>query len=142
MLRTSGPISQRLIRKGALVEETYNLFRNWKDEMSFDQNFNHSLHGSFRSEAWKKEVHSTLRRRFRDFKAADSLIWTGPSGSKVQLTLTSGGKRPITIPARRITERHQKSGITTFEENGVTYLQDFHTTQETFIIPGTPSTPK
>lgn len=70
------------------------------------------------------------------------VIWTGPSGSKVQLTLTSGGKRPITIPARRITERHPKSGITTFEENGVTYLQDFHTTQETFIIPGTPSTPK
>ena len=74
MLRTSGPISQRLIRKGALVEVTYNLFRNWKDEMSFDQNFNHSLHGSFRSEAWRKEVHSTLRRRFRDFRAASSLI--------------------------------------------------------------------
>jgi Putative inner membrane protein (DUF1819) len=74
MLRTSGPISQRLIRKGALVEETYNLFRNWKDEMSFDQNFNHSLHGRFGSEAWKKEVHSTLRRRFRDLKAANSLI--------------------------------------------------------------------
>lgn len=68
------------------------------------------------------------------------LIWSERYGSEVQLTLTSDGKRPITIPARRITERHSKSGITTFEENGVTYLQDFHTTQETFIVPGTPST--
>ena len=74
MLRTNAPISQRLIRKGPLVEETYTLFRNWKDEMSFDQNFEYSLHGSFRSEAWKKEVHATLRRRFRDLKAANCLI--------------------------------------------------------------------
>jgi hypothetical protein len=83
MLKTSTPISQRLIRKGALVEDTYNLFRNWKDEMSFDQNFNHSLHGSFRSEAWKKEVHSTLRRRFRDFKAAKSLIILARGGYEI-----------------------------------------------------------
>ena len=39
MLKTSPPISQRLVRKGALIEETYNLFKNWKDEKSFDQNF-------------------------------------------------------------------------------------------------------
>ena len=80
MLKTSPPISQRLVRKGALIEETYNLFRNWKDEMSFDQNFNHSFHGSFRSEAWKKEIHSTLRRRFRDLKATNSLILLARSG--------------------------------------------------------------
>ncbi|MGA2849502.1 MAG: BrxA family protein [Terracidiphilus sp.] len=80
MLRTSAPISQRLVRKGALVEETYTLFRNWKQEMTFDQNFNHSLHGSFRSEAWKKEVHVTLRRRFRDLKAAKPLILLARGG--------------------------------------------------------------
>ena len=74
MLKTSPPISQRLVRKGALIEETYNLFKNWKDEMSFDQNFDHTFHGSFRSEAWKKEIHSTLRRRFRNLKTATSLI--------------------------------------------------------------------
>jgi hypothetical protein len=27
-------------------------------------------------------------------------------------------------------------------DKGVTYLQDFHTTKETFILQGTPSTPK
>ena len=74
MLNTSPPISQRLVRKGALIEETYNLFKNWKDEMSFDQNFDLTFHGSFRSEAWKKEIHSTLRRRFRNLKTAKSLI--------------------------------------------------------------------
>lgn len=70
------------------------------------------------------------------------VAWTMPSGSRVQLTLSAAGKKPITIPARLISEKHSKAGVTTFEENGVTYLQDFHTTDETFIIPGTPSTPK
>jgi hypothetical protein len=80
VLKTSPPISQRLVRKGALIEETYNLFKNWKDEMSFDQNFDHTFHGSFRSEAWKKEIHSTLRRRFRNLKTANSLIVLARSG--------------------------------------------------------------
>jgi hypothetical protein len=34
--------------------------------------------------------------------------------------------------------KHPKSGITTFLDNGVTYLQDFHTTDLTFILIGTP----
>ena len=62
--------------------------------------------------------------------------------SQVRLNSTAEGRKPIAIPARRIVETHLTSGVTTFEENGVTYLQDFHTTQETFIIPGTPSPPK
>src|ERR1019366_9868410 len=33
------PISQRLIRKGALIEETYLLFGNWRDQDSLDTNF-------------------------------------------------------------------------------------------------------
>lgn len=70
------------------------------------------------------------------------VTWTQPSGPRVRLTLTADGKKPITIPARRIVETHRTAGVTTFEEDGVTYLQDFHTTQETFIIPGTPSPPK
>jgi hypothetical protein len=80
VLRASPSISQRLVRKGALIEETYNLFKNWKDEISFDQNFNDTFHASFRSEAWKKEIHSTFRRRFRDLKSAKSLIVLARSG--------------------------------------------------------------
>jgi hypothetical protein len=80
VLKTTPSISQRLIRKGALIEETYSLFKNWKDEISFDKNFDLTFHGSFRSEAWKKEIHSTLRRRFRDLKTARSLIVLARNG--------------------------------------------------------------
>jgi phenolic acid decarboxylase len=71
-----------------------------------------------------------------------NVIWTQPSGSQVQLTLKADGKKPITIPARLVAEKHTEVGVTTFNEDGVTYLQDFHTTKETFILPGTPSAPK
>ena len=71
-----------------------------------------------------------------------SVTWTEPSGSQVQLTLKADGKKPITIPARVIAEKHTEAGVTTFNENRVTYLQDFHTTKQTFILPGTPSAPK
>jgi hypothetical protein len=34
--------------------------------------------------------------------------------------------------------KHAKSGITTFVDNGVTCLQDFHTTELTLLLIGTP----
>jgi phenolic acid decarboxylase len=71
-----------------------------------------------------------------------SVTWTEPSGSQVQLTLKGDGKKSITIPARLIAEKHPQPGLTTIQESGVTYLQDFHTTKETFILSGTPSAPK
>lgn len=70
------------------------------------------------------------------------VTWTQPSGSQVELTLKADGKKPITIAARLVAEKHAEAGVTTFNEGGVTYLQDFHTTKETFIVPGTPSAPK
>jgi hypothetical protein len=71
-----------------------------------------------------------------------NVTWTEPSASQVQLTLKADGKKPITIPARLIAEKHKEAGVTTFTENGITSLQDFHTTKETFILSGTPSAPK
>jgi hypothetical protein len=71
-----------------------------------------------------------------------SVSWTEPSGSQVQLTLIANGKKSITIPARVIAEKRTEAGVTSFNENGVTHLQDFHTTKQTFILPGTPRTPK
>ena len=71
-----------------------------------------------------------------------SLTWTEPSGSQVQLTIKGDGKKSITIPARLIAEKHPQAGLTTLNESGVTYLQDFHTTNETFLLSGTPSAPK
>lgn len=85
-----------------------------------------------------------------DVKVGDVLIpqgqyrvtWTEPSGSQVQLTLKGDGKKLITIPARVIAEKHTEPGVTTLDENGVTYLQDLHTTTQTFILSDTPSVPK
>jgi hypothetical protein len=70
-----------------------------------------------------------------------NVTWTEPSGSHVQLTLKADGKKTITVPARLITEIHDEAGVTTFSEKGITYLQDFHTTKQTFILAGTPSAP-
>jgi hypothetical protein len=64
--------------------------------------------------------------------------WTEPAGTQVQLTVQVNRRNPITLPARLVEVKHSKSGITTFVDNGVTYLQDFHTTDHTFILIGTP----
>lgn len=80
MIKNSLPISQRLVRKGALIEETYTLFSKWQDEISFDANFEASFLGRFRSEGWKKEVYATLNRRFRDLRTAQPLIVLAHNG--------------------------------------------------------------
>jgi len=71
-----------------------------------------------------------------------NVTWTEASGSQVQLTIKTEDKRTVTIPARMVEVKLYEVGVTTFVDKGVTYLQDFHTTKETFILPGTPSTPK
>lgn len=68
--------------------------------------------------------------------------WTEPSGSQVQLTFKADGKKSITLPAHVIAEQRTEPGVTTFEENGVTYLKDLHTTTQTFILSGTPNAPQ
>lgn len=74
MKHLTDPFSQRLLRKGALVEESYTLFAQWSMGDSFDKNFDRIFYGHFRSEGWKKEVRSTLHRRFRDLGEAKPLI--------------------------------------------------------------------
>ena len=70
----TNPISQRLVRKGALLEETYNLFGHWIEGESFEENFDRAFYGGFRTEGWKNEIRTTLRRRFRDFTDVKPLI--------------------------------------------------------------------
>jgi hypothetical protein len=67
-----------------------------------------------------------------------SVAWPDPSGSQVLLTIKTEGRNPITLPARMVEVKHPKAGITTFVDNGVTYIQDFHTADHTFILIGTP----
>lgn len=66
------------------------------------------------------------------------VTWTEQAGPRVQLIIKANGRNPITLPARLVEVKHSKSGITTFVDNGVTYLQDFHTTDLTFLLIGTP----
>ena len=63
-----------------------------------------------------------------------NVSWTEPAGSQTQLTLKGDAGKPMALPARVIAEKHTEAGVTTFDENGVTYLQDFHTTSQTFIL--------
>jgi hypothetical protein len=67
-------ISQRLLRKGALADETYQVFRRWDYARSMDANLFASLEGAHGTAAWSNEVRLTLRRRFRDVDAARDLI--------------------------------------------------------------------
>lgn len=65
-----------------------------------------------------------------------NVSWAETAGSLGTLIIKPEGMKPITMPAHVIRMRHAEVGVTTFVDNGVTYLQDFHTTGETFIISG------
>jgi hypothetical protein len=80
MTRKVDAVSQRLIRKGALAEESYTLFREWGFGDTLDANFDRTFNGHFKTVAWGKEVKTTLRRRFRDIDAAMPLILAAKNG--------------------------------------------------------------
>jgi hypothetical protein len=80
MTRKVDAVSQRLIRKGALAEETYMLFSSWHAGDTIEANFERNFNGRFKTVAWEKEVKTTLRRRFRDIDAAMPLILAAKNG--------------------------------------------------------------
>jgi hypothetical protein len=65
---------QRLLRKGVLVEETYQLFAAWDDTRSEEQNLRSGLSGRFSTAGWEHEVVSTLHRRLRHREQMTPLI--------------------------------------------------------------------
>lgn len=79
-MRNAAEISQRLLRKGALAEETYQVFSQWDFSRSMDENLLASLEGAHGTAAWSNEVRLTLRRRFRNVDAAGSLIALAKQG--------------------------------------------------------------
>lgn len=66
--------SQRLLRKGPLVEETYRLFSGWDFAASIEENVTNGLRGNFRSLGWEKEVVSTVGRRLKHFSILKPMI--------------------------------------------------------------------
>ena len=66
--------SQRLLRKGVLVEETYQLFAGWDFAHPPETNLAHGLGGRQATQSWDDEVVATVRRRIRDLRWVESLI--------------------------------------------------------------------
>lgn len=79
-MSTSSGISQRLIRKGALAQETYQIFGQWNFNLSVDENLLANLERASGTSAWKNEVRVTLRRRFRSIDSAATLIALAQQG--------------------------------------------------------------
>lgn len=70
------------------------------------------------------------------------MTWAEASGSQVQLTIKTEGKRTITVPARMIEAKYHEAGTLTSVVDGVTHLQEIYTRNARFIIEGAASDPK
>jgi hypothetical protein len=79
-MNKGGGISQRLLRKGALVAETYKLFSSWDQSASLDKNLEKGLQGEFTTDAWGREVQATLRRRFQCIPGTQELVRLAVAG--------------------------------------------------------------
>ncbi|KQT48985.1 hypothetical protein ASG43_09140 [Aureimonas sp. Leaf454] len=79
-MKTPKLFSQRLLRKGPLAAETFDLFSQWDFEVGVDLNLKRGLEGQFRTTAWEAEVHSTIRARLTDIDAIRPLIQLSKSG--------------------------------------------------------------
>jgi hypothetical protein len=66
--------SQRLLRKGVLVDETYGLFAGWEFCESIEANLARGLSGRQTTQGWDDEVVSTVRRRIRHFDRVKPLV--------------------------------------------------------------------
>jgi hypothetical protein len=75
--------SQRLLRKGVLVKETYEVFAAWDDNLTETQNLKATLSGRYPTAGWEREVESTLRRRLRHIELIRPLIALAKGGMSV-----------------------------------------------------------
>lgn len=73
-MKATAEWSQRLLRKGVLVQDTYRLFADWDFNLSIDENLERGLEGRAATQGWDAEVVATVRRRVRDFGRMKSLI--------------------------------------------------------------------
>jgi hypothetical protein len=82
-MRVSPKWSQRLLRKGVLVDETYRLFSGWAFDLNTDQNLANGLAGRQSTQGWEDEILATIRRRIRDFELVESLIVLAQHGMPI-----------------------------------------------------------
>lgn len=72
--------SQRLLRKGPLVEDTYRLFASWDFTLSVPENLQRGFAGQYRSLGWEKEVTTTVGSRLRSFDRMKALVVLASNG--------------------------------------------------------------
>jgi hypothetical protein len=82
-MRPAPVFSQRYLRKGPLVEETYRLFSGWKDDESAEANLETAFGGQFSTISWAKEVRLTTSARLRYLDALRPLILLARNGMKL-----------------------------------------------------------
>jgi hypothetical protein len=79
-MRPAPVFSQRYLRKGPLVEETYRLFSEWKDDESTEANLESAFGDQFSTVSWAKEVRLTTSARLRNLDALRPLIVLARNG--------------------------------------------------------------
>jgi len=62
------------------------------------------------------------------------VTWSTSTGSQVQLTIKSEDKKTVTVPARMVEGKQDRTGAVTSVVNGVTYLNELHTRNAKFIL--------
>ena len=70
-------ISTRLIRKGALTDDTYRAFHAWNLSLSFRDNLNEIRKGNLigaKNDGWLNEIVVTLSSRFKGFEDVEPLV--------------------------------------------------------------------
>jgi hypothetical protein len=75
--------SQRYLRKGPLVEETYRLFSGWSDDKTVSENLDLAFLGRFLTIAWEREVRVTTSARLKNIDALRPLIVLARIGMKL-----------------------------------------------------------
>ncbi len=82
-MRPEPVFSQRFLRKGPLVEETYRLFSGWNDEKTVSENLDFAFLGRFPTIAWEREVRATTSARLKNADAIRPLIALARNGMKL-----------------------------------------------------------
>jgi hypothetical protein len=62
------------------------------------------------------------------------LTWSTPSGSRVRLNIKTEDQKTAKVLARVVEGNQGRSGVVTSIVGGITYLQELHTKNATFIL--------
>lgn len=62
------------------------------------------------------------------------VTWSSLSGSRVRLTFRTEDERTVKVLARVVESNQGRTGVVTSVVDGVTYLQELHTDNATFIL--------